>query len=664
MLLPDEMVDAVVDTVSGTKALDYVMEISRFHRIQGTPGLMDALNYVKNEVERISQAKTELHEYDAGGEGKIGEWEQLYGWKPKSGKLTLLEPEKKTLADFLSEPISLVAQSANTDLEGEVVYVGRGLFDEDYEGKEVKGKVVLTTSRASRVHRIACIERGAIGVLTYIPPSGIDEIAKIRRYEAIWPKKGEKNKTTFGFALTQADGVKIRDWIEEGKTVKVHAKVEAELGEGKQGVLTALLEGKDTSREIWLMAHICHPHPGANDNASGSAVLLETLRTLDYLIKEGAIQKPDFSIRFVWVPEWHGTIEYIDSQKEALSKCMFVINVDMVGANPAKSGSFMNLFRTPHSLPSTLNNVLSHWLCVEAERTYDASKDGTIAPFRWRYQPYSAGSDHFMFTDRTIAIPAVMLNQFPDKFYHTSADTPDKIDVGQMARASRVVTLAALTLAHPRYACKERLLTIARNEAIDLMHRVSIDAVTILGRCTENPEKVYPRTMRWLGFARDLGMETLDKAEKEWHLISEQIEIRNALKASIDMSYATEMGLARKAYLGACAEVGLDAKEESQFDLDSFESTISIKRKLMYALPPSRLGELDKKRFEKYTKLGLKHHELGCWVDEMLNLSEEWTSLGEIWDRLSFQFGKIDLSLLEDIAADLRDLGVIEYKEA
>jgi hypothetical protein len=341
-----------------------------------------------------------------------------------------------------------------------------------------------------------------------------------------------------------------------------------------------------------------------------------------------------------------------------------VINVDMVGSDPSRSGSFLNLFRTPHSLPSTLNNVVSHWICVEAEREYDASKDGTIAPLRWRYLPYSAGSDHFMFTDGTVAIPAVMLNQFPDKFYHTSTDTPDKIDVGQMARASRIVTLAALTLAHPRYACKERLLTIARNESIDLLHRVSLEAVTVLGRCTENPEKVYPRTMRWLGFARDLGMDTLDKAEEEWHLISEQKEIRNALKASIDMSYATEMALARKAYLGACAEVGLDAKEESQFDLDSFESTITIKRKLKYALPPSRLGELDKKRFEKYTKLGLEHHDFGCWVDEMLNLSEEWTPLGEIWDKLSFQFGKIDLSLLEDIAADLRDLGVIEYKEA
>ncbi len=663
MLLPDDMVEAVADTVSGFKALDYVMGISQFHRIQASPGLMDSLYYVKAEIEKVSKAKTKLHEYVAKGEGSIGKWENLYGWTPKTGKLELIEPEKKTLADFSSEPISLAAFSTTAAVETEVVFVGKGMLPEHYEGKEVKGKIVLTTSKASIVHKAACVERGAIGVLTYVPPSGKEVIADLRRYEGIRTEPGEKDSTTFGFALTQADGLKLKNWLDDGKAVKVKAKVDASLGEGKQGVLSALLKGKDKTKEVWLVAHICHPHPGANDNASGSAALIETLRVLSQLIKEKKIERPDYSIRFIWMPEWYGMIEYIDKEKDALSRCKFVINADMVGANPCLSGSILNLFRTPFSLPSTLNNVASHWLCVEADRKHDPSKGGSLAPFKWQYRPYAPGSDHFMFTDSTVSIPAVMLNQFPDKFYHTSADTPDKIDVAQMARASRFLVLATITLAHPSYTCKERLLTIARNEAIDLMQKITIDGVTELGRCLDNPEKVYPRLMKWLGYAKELGIATLDKAEEEWHLISEQKAIKEALKTSLEMIYTTEMVIARKAYLGACAEVGLEAKEDRQFDQEVFESNIQIKRNLKYALPPGAVSKLGLEKQAKYALLFEEQPDLMSGIDELLNLTNEWTRLDDVWDKICFQFGKIDMSLLEDVVKDLKELGVLKIRE-
>ncbi|MFW9956255.1 MAG: DUF4910 domain-containing protein [Candidatus Thorarchaeota archaeon] len=664
MLIPQEIMEAIADTVSGIKALDYVMGISQYHRIQASPGLFEALEYVKREVEKVSDVKAKLHEYPAKGEGKIGRWETLFGWTPEYAKLELIEPEKKTLADFSSEKISLAAFSANTDLDAAVVYVGKGLAPEDYEGKDVAGKVVLTTSRASTVHRIACKEKKAAGILTFIPLTGNDEMADIRRYEGIWPDQDELETTKFGFALTQADGIKLMKWLDEGKNVKVRAKVKAKLGEGKQGVLSAVLEGRDKTREVWFVAHICHPHPGANDNASGSAAILETLRTLSQMIREGKIEQPDYSIRFIWMPEWHGMIEYMDREKEALSKCKFVINADMVGANACKSGSILNLFRTPFSLPTTLNNVVAHWLDAEAERKHDPSKGGSLVPFRWKYQRYSPGSDHYLFTDSTIKIPAIMLNQYPDRFYHTSTDTPDKIDVAQMARATRVLVLSAITLAYPKQTCKERLLTIVRNEFVDLMQQVTVDGVTNLGKCLENPETVYPRLMKWLGYAKTLGTESLDMAEKEWNLITEQKAIKEALKTSLEMIYTTEMVIARKAYLGACAEIGMEAKDENQFDLETVLDTTEVKRTLKYALPPSAVAKLDSERFMKYNKLWETDYMFTGKIDELLNLCEDWIKLEEIWDQLCFQFGKFEFSQLKGYADDLRDLGALEMREA
>ncbi|MHA2161513.1 MAG: DUF4910 domain-containing protein [Candidatus Thorarchaeota archaeon] len=662
-MLPEEIVDAVCDTASGFRAVDYVTGISMYHRIQASPGLHDALKYIKSEIESISDFEVSLFEYAADGKGKIGLWENLYGWFPKQGTLKLIEPEKKTLADFDAEPISMAAHSTSVDIEAEVVFVGKGLASAEYDEKEIKGKVVLTTSRASLVHKIACVEREAIGVLTYVPPSGIDEIASLRRYEGLWPDAGEGKKTKFGFALTQADGVKMRELLDEGKTVKIKAKVQAKLGVGKHALLTAVIPGKVPSQEIWIAAHVCHPHSGANDNASGSGALLESLRIISKLIATGELKKPDYSIRYIWMPEWNSTIQFIHNEKELLSRCRMMINADMVGANPAKSGSVLNLYRTPYSLPSSLNNVVHYWLREEGERVRPRSGGGTIAPLPWKYTNYSAGSDHFMFTDSTLGIPGIMLNQNPDRFYHTSTDTTDKIDPAQMAYATRVITLSALTLAYTKHASKEAILAHCRNETVSILHKVSSEALNIFGRCLDNPEEVYPRTMRWLGYIKELGLETIDTAGKEWPLISEQKSIAQALKASIEMAYATEMVVVRKGYVGACAEAGLQAKEDELFDLETTDFGLEIRRTLQYALPPSIVMKLPEERWMTYLKVRKDDPHIIDRFDELLNLCKEWTPLDEIWEKICLQFGPIEKKMFSEIVEDLKTLGVLETKE-
>ncbi|MFW9789337.1 MAG: DUF4910 domain-containing protein, partial [Candidatus Thorarchaeota archaeon] len=412
-MLPDDIVKVVTDNISGISAKDYATAISAFHRIQASPGFSEAIEYLKNRIESISDAKVKVYEYPADGKRTIGTWQNPFGWEGRYGKLELLEPEKKTLADFNAEPISLIAHSTSVDIETDVVYVGKGLSPSDYDNKVVKGNLVLTESLARIVHKVAVEEHGAAGVLTFVPPKGIDELAELRRYDAIWPDADAKDKATFGFALKQGDGIKLKQWLEENKVVRVKAKVDASLAVGKTQVISALLPGEDKSKEIWLAAHVCHPHPGANDNASGSGALLEILRVLSRLIKEEKIPKLVYSIRFLWIPEWSGTIQFIENEKDILKRCTGMINLDMVGADPTKSGSVLHLYRTPFSLPTTLNNVVRYWLQSEAKRKDERREGGMVAPLPHEYNRYSPGSDHFMLTDSTVGIPAVMLNQFP-----------------------------------------------------------------------------------------------------------------------------------------------------------------------------------------------------------------------------------------------------------
>ena len=661
-MLPDDIVKAVKQNISGIRAKDFAAAISTFHRIQASPGFSDAIDYLKDAIASVSDAKVKLFEYSADGKSEIGTWQNPFGWEGKEGRLELLEPEEMTLADFGAEPISLVAHSTPVEIEAEVVYIGKGVSPSDYEGKDVKGKLVLTESLAKRVHKIACIEHGAAGLLTFVPPKGIDELAELRRYDAIWPSTEEKDQTTFGFALKQGDGVKIRQWLLDGKTVRVKAKVDATLGSGKLKVLSALIPGEDKNKEIWLAAHVCHPHPGANDNASGSGVLLEVLRVLAQLIKDEKLPKPAFSIRFLWIPEWSGTIQFIHHEQDILKRCQAMINVDMVGADPTKSGSVLHLFRTPFSLPSTLNNVVRYWLKTEAKQKDMRREGGMVAPLPFEYSRYAAGSDHFMLTDSTVGIPAIMLNQEPDRFYHTSTDTVDKLDTRQMSYASRIVALSTLSLVLPDHVYEETMLTECRNEFVELMQEVSLRGVTELSRCLGDPEKIYPRVLRWLGLAHDIGQDTLDKATEEWSLIAEQEALRQSLKTSLQMVYTTEMVVARKAYEGACAEVGMEAMQEDQISLDTVSFGIEVKRIHDHAMSPgyviSKLGD----KAPEYLKMSENREQIFVSIDELLNMSRDWTSLDVIWDMICFQFREINPLKMNRIVKDLTEAGVIESR--
>ncbi len=661
-MLLNDLPEKVYKLVSGQRALDYVRGISQYHRIQGSPGIHDAIQYLRTEIEKVSDAKVEVFSFEINGKHNIGSWTDILSWTPRSATLELIEPEAKILADFEAEPISLAAQSRSTDLEAEVIYIGKGVSPEDYEGKDVKGKVVLTESRASMVHELACIRHGAAGLLTYIPPKGEDP-SNFRRYEGLWPKPDDIEKTGFGFALTQEDGLRLVEWLREGKTVKVRAKVDAELAPGTAEVLSALIEGKDPSNEVWLIAHICHPHPGANDNASGSAALMEALRVISRMIREGLMEQPEFSLRFVWVPEWHGTIRLIDEHSDLVEKCRFVINADMVGADPAKSGSILGLYRTPFSLPTTFNGVVRYWLENEAERERNNATGGTMCPLPQKYKRYSAGSDHFMFTDSTLKIPAVMLNQYPDKFYHTSTDTPDKIDTRQMAYATRVVTLSAITIAARQYALEDIIMSVSRDEIAEIMSEISLRGVKELACCVDDPEKIYPRYMRWMSYAQELGRATLDKSETEWHLISEQKAMLQALKTSIDMLYMAHIMVLRRAYEGACAEIGLEAKDEELLKIDPSQFDLEVRRKLKYAMYPGYIIRKMPEKMARYGSLMKPEAQIMARTDELLNLSDDWRSLSDIYDRLCFEFGDMDPDVLSMLVDDLCEVGVLEKRE-
>ncbi|MCJ7431753.1 DUF4910 domain-containing protein, partial [Candidatus Bathyarchaeota archaeon] len=366
-------------------------------------------------------------------------------------------------------PQSLHTFSNATPLEGvaaELVEVGSGTKPKDYEGKDVKGKFVLATGRARLVHEQAVYKYGAAGVITdtitYEMPNVREslDIPDAHAYQAIWPTAEQQPKTTFGFSISKRQGNALRALLKAEKTVKLKATVDAQLFPGHEEVVTATIQGSTKpEEEIFLIAHLCHPKPSANDNASGAGLLLEIARTIKTLIAKGKIPPPARTIRFFWVPETLGTVAYLSQHPEAQQKLVAGINLDMVGQNQELCRSTLTVHRTPDSLPSYLGDYV-YSLLEQSVKEFDSQTDlGPASTFRYATVVFSGGSDHAEFTQADTGVPCIMLLQWPDLYYHTSMDTIDKVSEDMLKRVGWITTVAALTLANADAETAFRLAT-------------------------------------------------------------------------------------------------------------------------------------------------------------------------------------------------------------
>jgi hypothetical protein len=252
--------------------------------------------------------------------------------------------------------------------------------------------------------------------------------------------------------LTPNQGQEMRRLLKAGgPPVRVRARVVSQLYDGGLEVVSATIPG-ESSDEIVVVAHLCHPLPSANDNASGAAAALEAARTLQALVEKENVQLRR-TVRFLWLPELTGSLAYLSGREGDLDCMVAGLNLDMVGEDQAQTGSVWLLERPPDAASSFAPELLA-WLRdqmpgLEGMTGVAASHTslGAYPLYRQAEVPFSGGSDHLAFSDPTVGVPMPMLIQWPDRFYHTSADTPDRTDPQSLARAGTLATAYAGWLA-------------------------------------------------------------------------------------------------------------------------------------------------------------------------------------------------------------------------
>jgi len=664
--------ETIREEFSGLAARDYVTDIARYHRIQASPGFREAARYCQ---ERLREAGVEAEVLSFPADEKTQYWSarMFQEWEATEATLHLVEPEdeRRKLADFRDCPISLIQRSVPFEGEAEVILLEDGEEETEYEGLDLRGKVVLTKGDLDRVRQLAVEKHGAIGIIF----DGMRETPPVRtrmdvpdalQYTSFWWTGHEKK--CFGFVLSPREGERLRALIkkrsQEGEPpIKVRAKVDSRLYDGEIEVVSALIPGK-TGEEIVIVAHLCHPRPSANDNASGSATALEIARTLRKLIDEGKLAPPRRGIRFLWVPEMAGTYAYLATHEDGIERMVAGLNLDMVGQNQDLCGSSFLIEQPPQAMPSFAPVLLER---LREELLGEVSAfggTGSYALFRYAVTPFSGGSDHYILSDPSVGVPTPMIIQWPDRFYHTSQDTPDKVDPAMLSRVGSLAATYAYFLAN---AGKEEATWLGyemvarfKREVVRFVQAQVTEAVHIGGDADKLKEAV--------SFLRRKGAYLIERQQQalaSLRRLSPGLEVGGWQEEVAEFA-KTELAKGEEA-IRACVSEWDWARlsEGKKRELDEWEKEAAkMVPKRVYRGPISlrpylhQLSDEDRERLWKmrqerkrvfYTLPTLA----GYWADSKL-------SLLEIADLIELETGQRDVELLVEHFRALDKLGLVK----
>jgi hypothetical protein len=455
-LLPDEIVNAIINEVSGEQAFQNEMLLGE--REMNRPKQEYFENFRETDV--ILKLAKEYGFSDVHVE-KFYTGDSL--WDAVKAELVMVEPEKRLITSLDEISASLCVGSRDVNVTAEVVYVGDGISDEDYDGKDISGKIVIASGPADKVHSLAVYGYGALGIISYHSRGKYPDMVLWQR---IKEKDSNEKSQTFGFMLSEKEGNKIVQKLLNGEKVVVNAYVDTEFYPPKQEVITALIPGNgESNQEFVFVAHLFEglAKQGANDNYSGSVCILEVGRAIINLLKEQKIKQLKRNIRFLWVPEIIGTKQYLLKHSEEIKNMIYGINMDMVGEDLMKCESVFIVSRTPHSLQSFINDVVQGFAELTVKLNNDAlglypdneygvlsnkivSPTGRKFPFFVSIEEFDGGSDNVVLNSSSVGVPTVYLECWPDDFYHSNLDLPDKTDPTQLKRVAFIGTASAVTI--------------------------------------------------------------------------------------------------------------------------------------------------------------------------------------------------------------------------
>ena len=314
---------------------------------------------------------------------------------------------------------------------------------------EWQGRVIYTPGDVGRAYS-AIVKSGYLpAAILSSAPNDPDRYVTWSRISSLPPST---TNPVPAFAVSYVDGRTLAAAAGANRVVRV--SLDATIRAGRAKSVIATLPGQDPSGYYLVCAHGDSDAggPGADDNASGVATVMEIARVYATLVKSGAIPRPKYSIRFaVWGAEYRSAKTYIDEEGDALAQVKAVMNFDETGTGAERETIYFESNDVPWNEPML--------------RTFEAvGADYAGRPGFWTEyttNPSQGGTDSYAFLPRRYKGAGYTALQIPvDDDLHRrvgqalgpAADTGVGVEsaAGPGARDDRLLALLPLVGRHAR----------------------------------------------------------------------------------------------------------------------------------------------------------------------------------------------------------------------
>lgn len=395
----------ILETIDDDIMYKHIKSLSKVPRVAGTKQEDEAVDYIKKQFDSYGY-KTEV---------------QTFTFNDYTAPHTI----ELTLDGFIQigDPRAL-EYSVSGHVTGEVIPAGLGKVDE-LQHLDLTGKIVLMKrgeiSFKEKMLNVAA--KGAAGVIFYNNAPG-DILASL----------GEAHDSFIPAALlTQTVGDNLLKHI--NKNPKTHASLSIEGAKSNKNtshnVIATIKPSNQNSKTrathdiVVIGAH--HDSvagaPGANDNASGTAMTLELARIFKTIPSDTEIRFITFGAEELGLL---GSKYYVDhlTDKE-IGRIVANFNLDMVGSKDA--GKL--ILQTVDDKPN---------LVTELTQAASTQLNGKPTPVN-----QGDSSDHVPFAKA--GIPAALFIHNPtEPWYHKPEDKIDKISKAKLKDVAEIVTLAVM----------------------------------------------------------------------------------------------------------------------------------------------------------------------------------------------------------------------------
>ncbi len=460
---------ALFERFDAERALATVGYVEQFFRVRGNAGYQQTIARIRDELSREGPGALASGAVRTLELGDVRE-----SWTPRSAHLVLVAADgtETPLVTIASESdpdrACLLVNSdalAETTLEVVTIEAVRG-------GASPAGRLVLAAEAPSPTMQ-EVVRSDAAGVIVRWLESyhRAEEHPDVAQFGYLPDLRG----THVGFSVGErAYQLLCAAADASGGTARVRVAVDVVRAPSAATAIEARIEGTDpTLPAVVFVAHV--DEPGANDNASGVAALVELARAIRRAVDEGAVPPPLRSIVLVWGQEIEVSSAWLDGAGVPAGVGLVF---DMVGSDPAETGAPFLVERMPDPGAVWLRapDVHSEWgesEVPEASLRGHFLNDTTIAaidvvraidgPWETRAHPYEGGSDHVSFLGHDL--PALLGWHFTDDAYHTTRDRLARVSAREMRRVSTAMGAVAIALASGSVEDRREILEVVEGAA-------------------------------------------------------------------------------------------------------------------------------------------------------------------------------------------------------